>query len=291
MNFQKLNEFRFLREISIVNVVRETGNSVQKTLQMRVCDLPNLVSAQAIQHMKEYVSCRRSLFSNLDLLFPTENGSMFLSMKFKQNLRKLLALAGQPVSPSHPSKMTEQQIQAVLNLKFQYQRSKFQQILAASLLGFQGLRPGEVANLKKEDIDFDQKILILRETKSQEVQNAPIHQDLISPLEKYVNYLKQGEYLFVRSSKKHWTRKDVYHSAQDLGETFGIQGVNPRKLRSTAAHQMVSVGVHMNIVSEFLRHKDKATAPRHYTPVFDIELVREAMNSLQFEGNSDATQE
>jgi len=81
------------------------------------------------------------------------------------------------------------------------------------LLGFQGLRPGEVANLKKEDIDFDQKILILRETKIQEVQNAPIHQDLISPLEKYVNYLKQGEYLFVRSSKKPWTRKDVYHSA------------------------------------------------------------------------------
>ena len=72
-----------------------------------------------------------------------------------------------------------------------------------------------------------------------------------------------------------------------IGETFGIQGVNSRKLRSTAAHQMVSVGVHMNIISEFLRHKDKATVPRHY----NIELVREAMNSLQFEGNPDATEE
>ena len=166
MNFQKSNEFRFLREISIVNVVRETGSSVQKTLQLRVCDLPNLTSTQAIQHMQEYVSCRRSLFSNVDLLFPTESGSMFLSMKFKQNLRKLLTLAGQPISPSHPAKMTEHQIQAILNLKFQYQRSKFQQILAASFLGFQGLRPSEVANLKKEDIDFDQKILIYARQKA-----------------------------------------------------------------------------------------------------------------------------
>ena len=150
------------------------------------------------------------------------------------------------------------------------------------MLGFQALRPGEVANLRKEDVDFDQNILILRETKSQEIQQAPIHQDLVSPLEKYVKYLKQGEYLFVRSSNKPWTRKDVYLSVQELGKAFGIPDVNPRKMRSSVAHYLVSIGVPMNVVSKLLRHKDEATVPRHYAHIYENEIVRHATNSLQF---------
>jgi len=282
MNSQKLNEFRYLREITIVNVIREMGFSAQKTLQLQADEAPDLVSKQAIQHMTEYLLCRHLLFPAAIFLFPTEDGALFAPTKFKQNLRKLLKLAGQPVSPSHPSKLLEYQVQAILNLKFQYQRSKFQQILVASLLGFQALRPGEVANLRKEDIDFDQKILFLRETKSQEIQQAPIHQDLVSPLEKYVAYLKQGEYLFVRSSKKQWTRKDVYLSVQELGKAFGIPDVNPRKMRSSVAHYLISIGVPMNVISKLLRHKDEATAPRHYTHIYENEIVRQATNSLQF---------
>lgn len=282
MNSQKLNEFRFLREIMIVNVIREVGYSLQKTLQLQTDEAPDLISPQAVQHMKEYISCHRSLFPATIFLFPTEDGALFIPTKFKQNFRKLLKLAGQPASPSHPAKLLEHQVQAVLNLKFQYQRSKFQQILVASLLGFQALRPGEVANLRKEDVDFDQNILILRETKSQEIQQAPIHQDLVSPLEKYVKYLKQGEYLFVRSSNKPWTRKDVYLSVQELGKAFGIPDVNPRKMRSSVAHYLISIGVPMNVISKLLRHKDEATAPRHYAHIYENEIVRHATNSLQF---------
>jgi len=202
---------------------------------------------------------------------------MFLPIKFKQNLRKLLKLAEQPIAPSHPIKMSEQQFQAIFSLKFDYQRPKLQQILAASLLGFQALRPGEVANLRKEDIDIDRGILILTDTKSQETQYSPIHQDLLSPLESYVKHLKQDEYLFVRSSKKPWDRKDVYRAVQQIGDVFGVKDINPRKLRSTVAHHMIAIGVPMNVISEVLRHKDKATAPRHYTQITDIEIVRHAM--------------
>ncbi len=287
MSSQRLLEFRFLRETSIINVVRETGRSVQKSLQLNIDELPKLKSAQAIQSLNEYVSCRNGLFRAVNFLFPTEDGEIFLPGKFKQNLRKLLHIAGQPITPSHPVKMSEQQIQAIFSLKFQYQRPKFQQILAASLLGYQALRPGEIANLRKEDVDLDRRILTLTETKGQEVQYSPIHQDLLSPIKNYVGHLKKGENLFIRNSGKPWNRKDVYQAAQQLGEAFGVEKVNPRKLRSTVAHHMIYIGVKMNVISEVLRHKDKATAPRHYTPIFDIEAVREAMNSLQFNSKSD----
>jgi hypothetical protein len=49
---------------------------------------------------------------------------------------------------------------------------------------------------------------------------------------------------------------------------------------------MIGVGIQMNVISEVLRHKDKATAPRHYTPISDIEVVRQAMNSLHFHSES-----
>jgi len=65
--------------------------------------------------------------------------------------------------------------------------------------------------------------------------------------------------------------------------------INPRKLRSTVAHHMIAIGVPMNVISEVLRHKDKATAPRHYTQITDIEIVRHAMNSVRFNTQADST--
>ncbi len=46
MNSQKLNEFRYLREITIVNVIREVGYSAQKTLQLQADEAPDLVFVQ-----------------------------------------------------------------------------------------------------------------------------------------------------------------------------------------------------------------------------------------------------
>lgn len=291
MNSLKLNEFRFLREMTIIYVIRETGYSVQKTLQLSTAEIPHLVSDQAVRYMQEYLACRSKLFHGAVFLFPTEEGALFIPAKFKQNLRKLLELADQSTSPWHPAKLLECQVQALLNLKFQYQRSKFQQILAAGLLGFLALRPGEVAKLKKEDVDLEREVLILRETKSQETQQTPIHKDLLPALRNYIRHLKPGEHLFIRSSKEPWTRKDVNLSIHDLGKAFGISDVSPRKMRSSVAHYLISIGVPMNVISEILRHKDKATAPRHYTHLYEIEAVRNATNLIQFKPIPKTTEE
>jgi hypothetical protein len=36
------------------------------------------------------------------------------------------------------------------------------------------------------------------------------------------------------------------------------------------------------VISKLLRHKDEATVPRHYTHIYENEIVRQATNSLQF---------
>lgn len=285
MNSLKLNEFRFLREVAIIYMARETGLSLQKILQLTVEETPQLVSDRATRYMQEYLASRNNLFSKTVFLFPTEDGHLFVHNKFKQNLRKLLKLAGQSTSQLHPAKLLEFQVQAIVNLKFRYQRSKFQQILVAGLLGFLALRPGEVANLKKEDVDLERAVLTLRETKSQETQFAPIHADLLPALRNYLMHLKPGENLFVRNTDKPWTRKEVNLSIRDLGKTFGVSDINPRKMRSSVTHYLIANGVPMNVISEILRHKDKATAPRHYTPLYEMEAVREATKLISFKPN------
>jgi integrase len=140
------------------------------------------------------------------------------------------------------------------------------------------LRPGEVANLCKDDIDIDNMYMYLRETKSQEPQRLPIHPDLQSSLVRYVKHLKPGEPLFIRMSKKQWDRKDVYLAVEKMSNHLGIDGIHPRRIRSTVASQMLRSGIPLKDVSALLRHKDIATTLRHYSGVIEMENISNAMN-------------
>ncbi len=281
MNFQKLIEFRYLRDIVITLTVRELGHSLSQALEIRVGQSLVFTSNQSKALIGEYSNCRNSIFSDSDLLFPTEDGIQYLPDKFLQNIRKLLQQAGVPTKPNHPTKMHSEQINAILALKFEYQRPTLQLALATAMLGYMAFRPGEVANLRKEDIQLESKIIYLRDTKSQEPQEMPIHEDLQQILANYIKHLAPGEPLFIRQSKKQWERKDVYRAVEKISNYFEIDGIFPRRIRSTVACQLLRKGVPIHIVSALLRHKDIATTLRHYTGVADMANISYAMQHHQ----------
>ncbi|MEI7849573.1 MAG: tyrosine-type recombinase/integrase [Chloroflexota bacterium] len=107
-----------------------------------------------------------------------------------------------------------------------------------------------------------------------------MHQDLVDPLTKYLAHLKECEALFVTETGKQWCRKDVHGSTINFCKQFSKHEINPRKLRSTLAHELAATGVPQNVISLVLRHKDPATAARYYTSVQDIGLARNAINSF-----------
>jgi integrase len=223
-------------------------------------------------------NCRNTIFPKSELLFPTEDGTRYLPNKFLQNVEKLFQQAGMQTSLCRPMQIHTEQIDAILVLKFENQRPIFQQSLASGMLGFMALRPGEVANLCKYDIDIDSMHMYLRETKSQEPQRLPIHSDLQPSLTSYIKHLKPGEPLFIRMSKKKWDRKDVYRAVGKLSTHFGIDGIYPRRIRSTVASQMLRIGIPLKDVSALLRHKDIATTLRHYAGIVEMENISFALN-------------
>ena len=281
MVYEKLNEYRYLRDISIAWLNRNSNISLHQLLQKKLSDFDGLQDYFTNNLFSAYKSQRDDLPFTDDWLFPTDEGNFYMPGKFSQNITRMLARADMPTKPSHPKKMSQAQFDSLLGLRFNYQRPVYQMTIASALLGLQALRPEEVANLVKEDVDLDDQTITLRETKGQEPQVIPIHPDLLIPLRNYLNHLEPGDALFVRSTGRKWTRKDVHNAVTKIGNLYGISPINPRRLRSTVAHEMVSMGVPMNVISRFLRHKDEATAPRHYTAIQEISTVRDTLNEFK----------
>jgi len=189
MDYQKLSEFRYLRDTTITLVARETRLSIQSIIQFSNKNIPRFTSSQAVQIFQDYFASRNSLFSNNNLLFPTDEGKLLLPDKYRQNFKRLLSKAGIDPLALSPMLLTDVHIKRILELQFQFQRPIYQMYLAAALIGYQALRPVEVAKLQKEDIHIDEEIIILRDTKSREDQYVIIYPTLIKPLKNYLAHL------------------------------------------------------------------------------------------------------
>src|SRR4030042_2593865 len=63
-----------------------------------------------------------------------------------------------------------------------------------SIMAYTGMRPGEVAHLKVDDIDFGREIFILRDTKVNKPRFVPIPPNLTDKLKEYIK--GKNEYLF-----------------------------------------------------------------------------------------------
>ena len=103
----------------------------------------------------------------------------------------------------------------------------------------------------------------------------------MTSLTNYLEHLKPGESLFIRLSKKQWDRKDVYLAVGKLSTHFGMEGIYPGRIRSTAASQMLRMGIPLKDVSGLLRHKDIATTLRHYAGIVEMENISYALNQYQ----------
>ena len=281
MTYAKSNEFRYFRDLSIVWLTRNSKFPVQQVLQKKLGDFSELNKFFTNDLLVTYKSLRDQLETDEQWLFPTDDGNLYMPRKFTQNIQRMLEKANMPTKPNHPDKMSQAQVEALLGLRFSYQRPVYQQTISGALLGLQAMRPEEVAGLRKKDIDLDSQTILLEDTKSQKPQYLPIHPDLVEPLTTYLAYLKPNEPLFVTGTGTQWNRKDVHQAVGKIASQCGLEGINPRRLRSTVGHEMISGGVPLNAVSLILRHSDEATTVRHYTHLQDIADARSVLNQFR----------
>jgi len=267
--------------LSIVWLTRNSKFPVQQILQKKLSDFTELNKFFTNDLLTTYKGLRDQLETDEPWLFPTDDGKLYMPGKFAQNIQRLLEKADMPSKPNHPVKMSQAQVEALLGLRFSLQRPVYQQTIAGALLGLQAMRAEEVAGLRKKDIDFESLTIFLEDTKSQEPQYLPLHPDLVKPLSIYLARLKPNDPLFVTSTGSQWDRKDVHQAVGKIASQCGLENINPRRLRSTVGHEMMSGGVPLNGISLVLRHSDEATTARHYLHLRDIADARRVINQFR----------
>jgi site-specific recombinase XerD len=141
-----------------------------------------------------------------------------------------------------------------------------------------GLRPGEVASLRLDDIDWRAGELVV-EGKGNRMERLPLPVDVGEAVADYLRagrpQTAQGRTVFVRFRAPHRSLSvsAITDVVNRTAERAGLGCVRARQLRHTAATAMVREGATLPEVGQVLRHRRLLTTSI-YAKV-DIDALRE----------------
>ncbi len=148
-----------------------------------------------------------------------------------------------------------------------------------------GMRKGEIFNLNWGDIDFTNRIIYLRETKSGEGREVPMNDEVCRVL-KGIRRNPRSEYIFCYADGQRMM--DIRRSFWTALRKSDIKNFHFHDLRHTFASQMVMSGVDLNTVRELMGHQTIEMTLRyaHLSPGHKRRAVDILGNSI----NAKATQ-
>ncbi|MDW7997824.1 MAG: site-specific integrase [Thermodesulfovibrio sp.] len=126
-----------------------------------------------------------------------------------------------------------------------------------------GMRKGEILNLKWQNIDFKNEIILLDKTKNDERREIPMNNTLKLLFKKLYSQRKlHTDYIFVNpeTGRKYVDLKRSFASAC---RKAGLQDFRFHDLRHTFASQLVMSGVDLKTVQELLGHKSLTMTLRY----------------------------
>jgi len=144
---------------------------------------------------------------------------------------------------------------------------------------YTGMRLGEIAGLKWEDVDLTQGIInvqrqlqLLRETKKNTELSPkdesygliPIPQELVEELKKLKNKNPSG-YVFTTGNGTPFLQRNLHRAIKKIAKDAGFPDLRPHDLRHTCASLLLAQGVPLPNVQSILRHKDAYTTAKMYS--------------------------
>ena len=150
-----------------------------------------------------------------------------------------------------------------------------------------GMRLGELLSLKWQEVDFDRKVIYVRnsetfKTKSKKNRVVPMNNELIRVLmEKKISLRSESETIFSDKRGKALLENTV---SQKFKRAVRCAGLNDKlhfhSLRHSFASALVSSGVSLFIVSKFLGHSSSKTT-EVYSHLSPLQFHREVNNGLR----------
>jgi len=216
--------------------------------------------------------------------------SQFKKLKDK----KLLNLPFPPKNKSYKATLADEEIEAFLKLPphgNQGRRKYAIYTLFFFIFSMTGARPGEIAKLKVEEVDFGRSIFILKETKTGDTRLVPIPPNLIDRIKEHISRKKAKDYLFCPNREKPIDSVDWDYNFKTRIKRLGIN--RPRlsvySLRHTTITRLLEEDVNLFKVQKLVGHRQiKTTAIYTHLTTKDIQktirrlpLIKKALNPLE----------
>lgn len=139
-----------------------------------------------------------------------------------------------------------------------------------------GARLSTIINLKVDDIDFKEKIIIFRHLKNKKSMILPMTEALCSSLKQWVNTWELGEYLFSDKYGNQLTISNFENCFRRYCESKGVKPRGPHALRHAFARMYIKNGGDAFTLQRILTHSSMEMT-RRYVELFSEDL-RGSMN-------------
>ncbi|MCX8481767.1 MAG: tyrosine-type recombinase/integrase, partial [Sediminibacterium sp.] len=143
------------------------------------------------------------------------------------------------------------------------------------LIGFAGgLRVSEVVKLKLKDIDFERRVIHIKEAKGKKDRCVMLSENLIAPLERYIEAYKPKEWLFEGQFNYCYSTRSlqiIFKKAKEKAQI--IKDVSFHVLRHSFATHLHEAGTDIKIIQELLGHNSLKTTER-YTHISNRTIQR-----------------
>jgi len=174
-----------------------------------------------------------------------------------------------------PSVLSKEEVKRIIN---SLDNPKHKLILK-TIYGL-GLRVSELQNLKTSDINFDRKIVLIKEAKGKKDRYVNLPESLYNDLQSYIK-LNQGEYVFSGRNGKI-TIKTIQKIFENALEKSGIEKrASCHTLRHSFATHLLENGVDIRVIQKLLGH-NKLETTQIYTHVsnFQLQNIKSPLDSL-----------
>jgi integrase len=144
--------------------------------------------------------------------------------------------------------------QAEIGLYHQTKKQKRRNKNLILVLGYTGMRKGELLNLIVGDIDFNQQRILIRQGKGRKDRVVPMADRIIVPLHEQCAGKIAHDKIF-----DNLNGRSVYRIITSLAKACGLQGFHPHNLRHWFGTQLVERGASLRVVQELMGHESLET--------------------------------
>lgn len=169
-----------------------------------------------------------------------------------------------------PSVLTKDEVKKLIE-NAQTWKSKF----IISFLYATGMRVSELVNLKKEDLNLQERSGWIRRGKGKKDRLFIIPEKLFPEIQKLIDESKDSAYLFASSaSKGHLTARNIQKIIKNTAKITAInKKVSPHTLRHSFGTHLLDSGIDIRRIQELLGHSSLSTT-QIYTHISTEELKK-----------------